>query len=106
MPNSGSRFLKLREHYDFIDVQTDNNSDIGSYEVFLVALKDGLPHEVPVLRLNVLSKRRKLHMDDSFPPVPASSFSDCHSVTATVDPFADWHESNSFFTQVTKTWIY
>jgi hypothetical protein len=62
-----------------------------------VALKDGLPHEVPVLRLNVLSKHRMLHME-GLPPVSATSYSACHSVTATVDPFADWRGGNGFFT--------
>jgi hypothetical protein len=94
-PTSGSRFIKLRALYDFIDIKTDHNSDIGSFEVTLAALKDGLPHEVPVLNLNVLSEHRKLHE------------SACHSVTATVDPFADWRgDGNGLFTQVTKTWIY
>ena len=94
MPTSGSRFIKLRAHYDFIDVLTDQNSDIGSFEVTLVALKDELPNEVPVLNLNVLSEHRKLHE------------SACHSVTATVDPFAAWRGGNGFLTQVTKTHIY
>ncbi len=52
-----------------------------------MALKDGLPHEVPVLRLNVLSKHRKLHT------------SACHSVETTADPFADWRgDGNGLFT--------
>ncbi len=55
VPTNGSRFIKLRAHYDFIDIKTDHNSDIGSFEVTLVALKDGLPYEVPVLNLSVLS---------------------------------------------------
>ena len=58
-----------------------------------MALKDGLPYEVPVLRLNVLSQHRMLHT------------STCHSVTTTVDPFDDWR-GNGLFTKVTKTWIY
>jgi hypothetical protein len=51
-----------------------------------VALKDGLPHEVPVLRLNVLSQHRMLHT------------STCHLVTATADPFAAWRGGNGLFT--------
>ncbi len=60
-----------------------------------MALEDGLLHEVPVLRLNVLSQHRMLHT------------STCHLVTTTADPFADWRgNGNGLFTKVTKTWIY
>ncbi len=60
----------------------------------LLAHSGGLPHEVVVLRLNVLSKHRILHE------------STCHSVIENDDPFATWRVGDGLFNKVTKTWIY
>ena len=60
----------------------------------LVAHSGGLPHEVVVLRLNVLSKHRILH--DSL----------CHVANTNIDPFAAWRGGDGVFNKVTKTWIY